>query len=196
MNKEKNICVFCGSSKGNKASFVEATKELANVIFQNNGRLVYGGGNVGLMGVIAEEMLSIGGHVTGIMPQHLADYELFHEGIQEKITVKTMAERKERLLEMSDFFIALPGGFGTLDEISEVITSNQLMLMHKPMGILNVDGYFDGLLDFFNHAVDCQLLREVHKDMIVFDENPSLLLEKLEKVKNQPIDDWIEDTKE
>ncbi len=193
--QKKKICVFCGSSKGNNPAFVDAAKELANLIVKNGNELVYGGGNVGLMGIIAEETLKKGGYVIGIMPKHLADYELFHKDIQEKIEVNTMAERKELLLDMSDYFVALPGGFGTLDEISEVITTNQLMLMNKPMGILNIDGYFDGLKMFFNQAVEAQLLKKEHRDMVVFEKSPSSLLTQLENMKEHSIEKWIEEVK-
>ncbi|MCF8230910.1 MAG: TIGR00730 family Rossman fold protein [Bacteroidales bacterium] len=191
----EKICVFCGSSIGNNKSYAAAAEALGSEIARKDMELVYGGGNVGLMGAIADRVLEKGGKVTGVMPQHLADYEIAHQHITELKIVKTMMERKKMLMEMSDAFIALPGGFGTLDEISEVITWNQLKIMSKPMGFLNVKGFYDHLLKFIERATDDALIRQEHIDKVIFEEEPARILDCLKTFEGFTMDKWIDDIK-
>lgn len=190
----KRICVFCGSSIG-KDAFAEAAEQLASELAGRNMELVYGGGNIGLMGILADRMLAGGGKVKGVMPQHLVDHEIAHPEIHELIIVDNMMERKKLLLEMSDAFIALPGGFGTLDEMSEVITWNQLKLMRKPVGFLNINKYYDHLIAFLDHAVKEGLIRREHRDSIIVDDRPEKILDRLKTFDGFPMDKWIRDIK-
>ncbi|MCF6342665.1 MAG: TIGR00730 family Rossman fold protein, partial [Bacteroidales bacterium] len=143
------ICVFCGSSMGYGGEYRKAAKQLGAFFTANKIELVYGGADVGLMKVIADTMLANGSHVTGVMPGHLVDRGVVHHNLSELITVETMAERKQIMVEISDGFIAMPGGFGTLDELSEILTYNQLRISDKPLGFLNVNHYFNHLFRFF-----------------------------------------------
>lgn len=190
----KKICVFCGSSIGNNA-FAEAAEELAEEMVRRDMELIYGGGNIGLMGIIADRMLAAGGRVTGIMPQHLADHEIAHQKIHDLKIVDSMMERKKLLLEMSGAFIALPGGFGTLDEMSEAITWNQLKLMRKPVGFLNINKYYDHLIAFLDHAVEEGLIRREHRDSIIVEDLPEKILDRLKAFEGFPMDKWIRDIK-
>lgn len=191
----EKVCVFCGSSIGNNKSYGNAAEDLGSEIAQRGLELVYGGGNVGLMGAIADRVLEKGGKVTGVMPQHLADYEIAHQHITELKIVKTMMERKKMLMELSDVFIALPGGFGTLDEMSEVITWNQLKLMNKPMGFLNVEGFYDHLSAYIKRAVDDALIRQEHSEKIIFEEDSGKILDRLKSFEGFAMDKWIDDIK-
>lgn len=191
----KKIGVFCGSSLGSNTAFADAAEALGEAIVKNGDELVYGGGNIGLMGVIADKVLELGGKVTGIMPNHLAAHEIAHRNIQDLQLVETMMERKELLIRQSDVFVALPGGFGTLDESSEVITWNQLKLIQKPFGILNTDGFYDHLLGFIDRAVADKLIRKEHRDSIFAEENPEILLEKLIDFKGVSVEKWVQDIK-
>lgn len=191
----KKIGVFCGSSLGSNTAFADAAEALGTAIVKNGDELVYGGGNIGLMGVIADKVLELGGKVTGIMPGHLAAHEIAHRDIQDLQLVETMMERKELLIKQSDVFVALPGGFGTLDESSEVITWNQLKLIQKPFGILNTDGFYDHLLAFIDRAVEDKLIRKEHRDSIFAEKNPEVLLGKLTEFKGISMEKWVEDIK-
>ena len=192
---KSRICVFCGSSLGSNPSYVAAAEALGEAIAHNGYSLVYGGGNIGLMGVIADKVLDGGGHVTGIMPEHLAAHEIAHRNIQDLQLVEDMMERKKALIAQSDMFIAMPGGFGTLDELSEVITWNQLKLIEKPVGLLNVNGFFDHLLAFINRAVEDNLIRQEHQDSIVIEQDPNQLLSGLKNTQSVTMEKWIRDIK-
>jgi uncharacterized protein (TIGR00730 family) len=191
----KKIGVFCGSSLGTNTAFADAAEALGEAIVKNGDELIYGGGNIGLMGVIADKVLELGGKVRGIMPKHLAAHEIAHRKIQDLQLVETMMERKELLIKQSDMFVALPGGFGTLDESSEVITWNQLKLIQKPFGILNTDGFYDHLLAFIDRAVADKLIRKEHRDSLFVGDNPEELLEKLTGFKGVSMEKWVEDIK-
>jgi uncharacterized protein (TIGR00730 family) len=141
-----NVCVFCGSSAGANPVYAESAKDLALHLSKNKCSLVYGGGNIGLMGILADEMLKNSGRVIGVIPDFLAQREVAHQGLTELIVVKTMHERKKRMADLTDYFIVLPGGMGTLDEMAEILTWKQLGLIDKPLGLLNVNGYFDPLI--------------------------------------------------
>jgi uncharacterized protein (TIGR00730 family) len=187
------ICVFCGSSTGNSEIFKTEAVKLANYFADNDISLVYGGANVGIMKVIADTMLERNKEVIGIMPQHLIDKEVAHFGISEMIVVDSMAERKEKMVDLSDAFIALPGGFGTLDELSEILTFNQLRITDKPLGILNVNGFFDHLIKFFDHAVESAYVREEHRNNIIIDTDVDSLLVRMKAYKPLSMGKWIED---
>jgi uncharacterized protein (TIGR00730 family) len=141
-----NVCVFCGSGTGSNPVYAEAAQELALLLSKNKCSLVYGGGNIGMMGIIADEMLKNSAKVIGVIPDFLVQREVAHQGLSELIVVKTMHERKKRMADLTDLFIVLPGGMGTLDEMAEILTWKQLGLISKPLGLLNVNGYFDHLI--------------------------------------------------
>lgn len=189
------ICVFCGSSMGKDPAYADAAEQLGKEIATRHMELVYGGGNIGLMGIIADTVLAHKGKVTGIMPRHLVDLEIAHQQIQELKIVNDMMERKKLLLEISDAFIAMPGGFGTLDEMSEAITWNQLKLMHKPVGLLNTDGYYDHLIAFIKRATEDSLIRPEHRDSIIIASDPIELISSLKTFEGFSMDKWIRDVK-
>ena len=189
------ICVFCGSSMGNNENFRIAAKGVGEYFVNNNIGLIYGGADVGLMKILADEVLEGGKEVIGIMPHLLIEKEVEHKGISRLIEVESMAERKEKMVELSDAFIALPGGFGTFDELLEVLTFNQLRISDKPVGILNIDGYFDKLLQFFDHAVDSGFVRQEHRNNLILSSNIEELVEKMNVYKPVIMGKWIEDIK-
>jgi len=141
-----NVCVFCGSSSGNGTAYVNAAKELAICLVKTNSSLIYGGAKIGLMGILADEVMHYGGTVIGVIPEFLMALEVGHAGISKLEIVGTMHERKRRMAELADAFIALPGGWGTLDELAEILTWKQLKLIHEPIGLLNINSFFDSLL--------------------------------------------------
>jgi uncharacterized protein (TIGR00730 family) len=175
----KRICVFCGSSMGARTAYADAARELARQLVANNVAMVYGGGNIGLMGVLADAMLAAGGEVIGVIPQFLVDREVAHTGLTALHVVDSMHERKAMMAEMADAFIALPGGFGTFDEFCEVLTWSQIGLQHKPCGLLNVDGYYSPLLEMFERAEQEQFLRPQHRHILLADTEPVALVTKL-----------------
>ncbi len=175
----KNIAVYCGSSVGNDPVFTAGAKQLIHHMYHSGYGLVYGGGNVGIMGVIADEMLTLGGRVTGIIPQKLLDKEVAHHGITELIVVDNMHQRKARMFELADAVIALPGGIGTMEELFEAFTWSQLGFHYKPCGVLNVNGYYDKLNEFLQHMVNHQFLKQEFKDMLLFETDAETLLQKL-----------------
>lgn len=189
------ICVFCGSSMGNKKEYSEAANLVGKYFVDNKIELVYGGADVGLMKVIADVVLAGGIKVIGVMPHLLIEKEVEHKGITELIAVDTMAERKEKLMEISDGFVAMPGGIGTLDELVEVLIMNQLRISDKPIGILNVKGYFDSLLRFLNDAVDSGFLRKEHNDNLIVSDNIEELITKMNAYKPVVMKKWLEDIK-
>lgn len=188
----RRICVFCGSSSGTRQSYAEAATSLARHLVANRIGIVYGGGKVGLMGTLADAALQNGGQVIGVIPQSLVEKEVSHEGLSDLRVVGSMHERKALMAELSDGFIALPGGFGTLEEFCEVLTWTQLGLHGKPCGILNIEGYYDQLLSFFDHAVAEQFLKPVHRRMVIFDSCPESLVCRLLGYEVPLVDKWIE----
>lgn len=192
MSDLRSVCVYCASSTGSNERIVESTIALGKLLADRNIRLVYGGGAVGLMGLIADTVLEAGGEVTGIIPLALFPKEVAHQGCTELITVDTMHERKQLMFERSDAFIALPGGFGTLEEIAEVTTWAQIGMHQKPVGILNIDGYWDGLLSFFDRAVDDQLLKEQNNQLLQRASNPTEMLDLLEGYAGSAEPKWID----
>ena len=187
----KKIGVFCGSSRGNSALYAESAEQLADVMSSKKMTLVYGGAKVGLMNCIAERMLKNGSPVIGVIPQSLAEVEIAHEGLTELHMVNSMHERKVLITELSDGFVMLPGGPGSLDEFFEVFTLGQLGYHLKPFGILNVNGYYDHLLRFLDHAVTQGFLKQIHRNMIIIDESADLLVNKLMNYQATVDKKWI-----
>jgi uncharacterized protein (TIGR00730 family) len=175
----KNIGIFCGSSMGKDSAYREQTILLGKEMAQRNLDLIYGGGNIGLMRIIADELLKHHRKVIGVIPHFLEQKEIAHSGITRMITVKDMHRRKQQMIELSDAFIAMPGGFGTLDEISDVLTGFQLNTIAKPLALFNVNGYFDHFLQFLDTMVAEEFLRHEHRNNIIVSENPKTLFYKL-----------------
>jgi len=175
----KSICVYCGSSAGISTFYAEQARALARVIVNHNMQLVYGGGDVGLMGIIANEVMHLGGEVTGVIPQLLLEKEVEHKGLTRLHIVKDMHERKAMMADLSDAFIALPGGIGTLEELFEVLTWHQIGFHQKPVGLINEDGFYDGLLGFLDHLVRQGFLKPEHRALLHVANNPTDLLTQL-----------------
>jgi len=173
------ICVFCGTNPGTRPAYGASARELGRVLAEQNIELVYGGASVGIMGELADAVHEHGGHVTGIIPQQLVEKEAAHTGIPNLIVVASMHQRKSQMADMSDGFIALPGGIGTLEGFFEVLTWGQLGIHTKPSGILNIEGYFDQLTGFLDHAVEEGFLTEAHRDAILVDTEPRQLLDRM-----------------
>lgn len=188
----KSITVFCGSNSGLRAEYAQAAKKLARLLVEQNIRLVYGGGNVGLMKIIADEVMNAGGEVIGIIPDSLDQREVGHRGITELKVVSSMHERKALMADLADGFIAMPGGIGTFEEFFEILTWAQLGFHEKPCGILNVAGYYDGLLALCDHAVAEGFLRPVHRQLILDDSSEIALLEKMKNFQPKPLEKWVE----
>jgi len=186
----KRICVFCGSNAGARSEYAEAARALATVLAERKLGIVYGGGNVGLMGVLADAALARGGEVIGVIPQKLVDKEVAHHGVTELLVVETMHERKALMNDLSDAFLALPGGFGTLDEFFEVLTWAQLGFHGKPCALLNVAGYYDGMLAMLDHAVTERFLRPAHRELVIADTDPLRLLQRLSTFVPAPKGKW------
>jgi len=187
----KRIAVYCGSSKGDEELFSSKAKHLAQVLYQNNLGLVYGGGNVGLMGVIADEMLRLGGEVIGVIPKKLVEYEVAHTGITQQIVVNDMHERKMKIFELCDACIAMPGGVGTMEEIFEAFTWTQLGFHRKPVGVLNVNGFYDLLNGLLNNMVEHKFLKQEHKEVLLFDADCDKLVERLLNYQFPYKDKWV-----
>jgi len=185
-----SICVFCGSSTGRNSSYQGAAVKLGQLMADNNFNLVYGGGNIGLMGEIAQSVMKNGGKAIGVIPQFLVEKELVYDGLTEVHVVETMHERKAKMAEMADAFIAMPGGFGTLEETVEVLTWAQLGLHRKPVGLLNIDGYYDSLNDFFDHMVTEGFLMREYKDMLLIKKDPAAMLESITTFELPMVDKW------
>ena len=190
------VCVFCGSSMGNDERYQEAATQLGEVLAQHDCTLYYGGANVGLMKIIADKMIERGKDVVGIIPKLITEMEIAHEGVTEMIEVDSMSERKLMLIEDADAFIARPGGFGTLDELIEVVVLNQLRVTDKPVALYNTLNYYDKLIDFIDHAVSQGFIRKEHRDNIIVSDNPEVLFKELSRHKSIDIKQWIEDIKE
>ncbi|MCC6642462.1 MAG: TIGR00730 family Rossman fold protein [Deltaproteobacteria bacterium] len=185
------ICVFCASNPGVREDYAVASRRLASELVARDCELVYGGAQVGLMGVMAQTMLDQGGRVIGVIPEVLVSKEIAHPGLTELRVVASMHERKAVMSDLSDGFVALPGGLGTLEELFEVLTWAQLGLHAKPCGILNVCGYFDPLLSFLDHAVDERLLKSKHRALVLTGEDPSSLLDRMAAYQPPMTEKWI-----
>jgi uncharacterized protein (TIGR00730 family) len=188
----KRICVFCGSSSGRRPEYRAAAEELGRELARRKIGLVYGGGNVGLMGALADAALSAGGEVTGIIPEHLVAKEAGHNGLTKLHVVRSMHERKALMADLSDAFIALPGGLGTLEEFCEVLTWSQLGLHSKPCGILNVAGFYSPLLAVFDHLVEERFVSPENRALVLARQSPCELLQALEGWTPARVEKWLD----
>jgi uncharacterized protein (TIGR00730 family) len=175
------ICVFAGSRHGARPQYADAARELARVLVERNYGLVYGGGNVGIMGVIADAVLESHGHVTGVIPAALVEKEVAHRGLSDLRIVNSMHERKAMMGQLADGFVALPGGIGTMEEFFEVLSWAQLRLHTKPCGLLSVSGYYQHLIRFLDYAVEQDFLKSKHRVLLLVEEEPSKLLDRFEE---------------
>ena len=187
----KSVVVYCGSNAGAKPEYRAAAEQFGQELAARNITLVYGGGNVGMMGFVADAVLQAGGHVIGVIPESLAEIELAHSGVSDMRVVASMHERKALMVDLSDAFVALPGGFGTFDELCEVATWCQLGIEENPIGILNVAGYFDPMLQQFDKAVQEGFLKQEHRDLILADANVASLLDRMQAYQRPNVQKWI-----
>ncbi len=187
----KYVCVYCGSNPGRSPEYIRYARVLAKELVTRNIGLVYGGASVGIMGAIANTVLDGGGEVIGVMPQSLVDKEVSHNGLTELKVVDTMHERKAIMAELSDGFIALPGGLGTIEEIFEVLTWSQLGFHKKPCSFLNIKQYYNSLSLFLDHAVEEQFIKPVHREMLLIEDDPSKLLDAMEEYDPPTVDKWV-----
>lgn len=186
------ICVYCGSSPGNVPLHRAAAHDLGAFLASSGFGLVYGGGNVGLMGAVADGALSQHGEVIGVIPRSLMEKELGHGGVTDLRVVGSMHERKQMMVDLSDGFIALPGGFGTLDELFETLTWLQLSFHDKPVGLLNVGGFFDGLIEFIHHMSRSGFLKPEHAGCVLVENDPARLLARMQSFSPPELGKWIE----
>ncbi len=191
MNKIKTVAVYCGSSLGKNKVYTDYAVALGETLVNHGLNLVYGGGNIGLMGVIANTVLQKGGKVTGVLPQFLNKKEVGNLDVDELILVDSMHERKQTISELSDAFIAMPGGFGTLEEVTEMLTWSQLGLSQKPIGLYNVNGFYDFLLGQFDKMVEEGFLKPQNREMMLADSDPEALLTKLREFAPVSIPKWL-----
>lgn len=189
----KRVCVYCGSSPGKHTSYRDAAESLGQVLARRRIALVYGGASVGVMGAVADAVVSAGGEAFGVIPESLMSFEVAHRGLTELIVVDSMHTRKARMADLSDAFIALPGGLGTLEELFEMLTWSQLRFHQKPVGLLNVDGFYDGLLAFLDGTVDAGFVRQEHRDNLIVGDDPEQLLADLADWSPPDIDKWWEE---
>jgi uncharacterized protein (TIGR00730 family) len=188
----KRVCVFCGSNRGARPDYARAAETLAAHLVELGIAIVYGGGNVGLMGVVADAAMRAGGKVIGVIPEALFAKEIAHAGITDLRIVRSMHERKALMAELSDGFIALPGGWGTFDEFCEILTWAQLGLHRKPCGILNVEGYYDALLKMFDHSAAEGFLKPEYRRLVIAASDPAELIAKMRNYRAPSFDKWIE----
>jgi uncharacterized protein (TIGR00730 family) len=187
----KSVCVFCGGNPGRNPAYLAAARSVGVELATNGLALVYGGAQVGLMGAVADAALAHGGEVFGVIPEFIGAREIAHLGVTKLEVVASMHERKAKMAERADAFVALPGGFGTLDELFEILTWSQLGLHRKPCAVLNVAGYFDGLLAFLDRAVDEQLLRPEYRAMLLVESDPARLVEGLRAHRPPAVETWL-----
>lgn len=190
----RSVCVFCGSNAGAGEAYSEAARALARAVVEHGLKLVYGGGSIGLMGVLGEAALAAGGHVIGVTPRRLLEREVVHKGLTELRVVETMLERKALMAELAEGFIALPGGLGTLDELFEMLTWTQLGIHRKPTGLLDVNGYFERLLGFLDHSVEQRFVKPEHRAMLISERDPCVLLDRLAAARLPEVSKWIDRT--
>lgn len=188
----KRICIFCGSSPGVRPAYAEAATELARLLVKLGLGIVYGGGNVGLMGVLADAAMAAGGEVIGVIPWALFAKEAGHTGVTDLRVVGSMHERKALMAELSDGFIAMPGGWGTFDEFCEILTWAQLGLHNKPCGLLNTEDYYDTLIAMFDHSVAEGFLKPEYRSLMIAAKEPGELVAKMQAYRGQVLAKWIE----
>ena len=191
MQNIQRVAVYCGSNMGNNPVYHEMAAQCGRAITEANLELVYGGGKVGLMGIIADTVLKLGGKVTGVIPQSLVNHEVSHAGLTRLHIVNSMHERKALMADISDAFIMLPGGPGSWEEFFEIMTWAKLAYHKKPCGILNINGFYDLIIQFLRHAVGEGFLHQAHLDMIQVEDSPGLLLQKMQQYKAPEVSAWI-----
>ncbi len=187
----RRICVYCGSSPGLQPEYIEAAKKLGSFLAYRKIGLVYGGSNVGLMGAVADAAMENEGETIGVITKALAQH-VAHDGLKNLQIVDSMHDRKQRMFDLSDGFIALPGGIGTLEELLEVLTWSQLGYHDKPCALLNVCDYYSGLMTFLDHAADQRFLKDVHRNLLIVDQEPESLIEKMAQYQPVKSDKWID----
>ena len=186
----KRICVYCGSSSGSRSEYLETATCLGQCLADRGIGIVYGGAEVGLMGAVASSAIERGGEVIGVIPELFAE-KVKHNKLSQLHIVPTMHDRKKKMFDLSDGFIALPGGIGTIEEVFEILAWAQLGYHEKPCGILNVCGYFDSIIEFLEHSVNQHFLKQAHREMIMFDENANSMLEQFESYKAPAEPKWM-----
>ena len=191
VNQMKRIAVYCGSNKGVRPEYAAAAEQLGTLLAREKIELVYGGGMVGLMGIVADAALKEGGHVIGVIPEKLVIKEVIHEGLPDRRIVKNMHERKALMAELSDAFIALPGGYGTFEEFFEVLAWSQLGWHTKPFGLLDIAGFYRPLLDFLDHTRDEGFIRPQHHGLVLVEENPEKILQRLKNFRPPAEVKWV-----
>jgi len=186
-----DVCVFCGSKSGNEAAYRSAAEALGFLLANRGDRLVFGGGSVGLMGIIADSVLERGGEVIGVLPKMLATKELRHTGVTAMHLTENMHDRKAMMAELADAFIALPGGFGTFEELFEIITWAQLGIHRKVIGVLNINDYYQPLLQMIEHAIAAGFIKASHRELIIADTDPAALLEQMARHELPQVKQWL-----
>jgi uncharacterized protein (TIGR00730 family) len=186
----KRICVNCGSNSGFNGIYIETARKLGMALVGRNLELVYGGAKVGLMGELANTVMQAGGRAIGVIPRFLVD-RVSHKGLTELHIVNSMHERKQMMTDLSDAFIALPGGFGTIEELTEILTWAQLGFHKKPCGLINVAGYYDSFLSFLDHAVSEGFMKQEHRDMLLVSDDPAFLLESFKAYSAPQVEKWL-----
>jgi len=189
----KSISVFCGANFNGDPVLLKAVEELADVFVEKDITLVFGGGRVGVMGLIADAVLTRGGRAIGVIPQFLMDKEVGHTGLTELIITENMHQRKQKMADISDGIITMPGGFGTMEEFFEVLTWLQLGLHNNPIGLLNVEGFYDPLLMQMDMMVDKKFLKPINRELVLSHDNPGSLITLMEKFNSKPDDVWFRD---
>lgn len=189
----KRICVFCGSNKGNNSIYAQHAELLGKTLAKEKIALVYGGTTAGLMGIIADAALAEGGEVIGIIPQRLADKsQMTHQGLSELFVVDSMHARKAKMAELSDGFIALPGGIGTFEELFEMLTWSQLGFHHKPTGVLNINGFYDPLMAFLDSVITAQFMKPEHRQLLINEADPQRLLDEMQHYQAPTVNKWFD----
>ena len=187
----KRIAVYCGSNKGVRPEYAAAAQELGMMLAREKIELVYGGGCLGLMGIVAEAVLKNGGHVIGVIPEKLVIKEVVHEKLPDLRVVKTMHERKALMADLSDGFIALPGGYGTFEEFLEVLAWGQLGWHQKPVGLLNIAGFYSHLMQFLDHTMDEGFIRPKHRDLVILESDSEKILERMKQFQPSTEVKWV-----
>lgn len=186
-----SLCVYCGSSAGRRSDYGQAADLLAQTLVSRNIRLIYGGASIGIMGRVADQVLQLGGEVVGVIPDALAHKEIIHPNLTQLHITQSMHERKMRMAELADGFIALPGGIGTLEELFEIWTWAQLGFHQKPCGLLNIAGYYDALLQFLDHVATEQFVKPQDRQMLIVETDPIALLNKYAHYQPPPVKAWL-----
>jgi uncharacterized protein (TIGR00730 family) len=192
MNALRRVCVFCGSSPGARATYAAGAARLGRLLAERGLTLVYGGGHVGLMGAVADAAMDAGGEVIGVIPEHLERREVAHTGVTDLRVVDSMHTRKALFEELSDGFIALPGGLGTYEELFEILTWGQLGLHAKPVGLLDVDGFYAPLRSFLDHAVEERFVHTEHRSMLLVDDDADRLLDRMAAWRPPVVEKWLD----